>query len=279
VACLGCRTPEEALLSEANDLLDRQAYDEAFPLLTRYVQLRPASPQGYYARGIAYRELGDLQCAVSDFESAISLNPNSTLYRWSRFGILQRRYENLQETAAPQLERPAWETLKSALATLMMGDLEQILRLDPQDLSARLEYALLLNLRGFAREAMTQLDRCVLESPFDPDVRNERGRMLHEMGRYADAIEDYDMAIRYCDNCALVKYNRALSLKKCGDFEGAVAAFKEVVSEDSLDGGAWLNLGELQHLLGRKDAGCVALQKSMSLGIPEARDLYEEKCR
>ncbi len=99
------------------------------------------------------------------------------------------------------------------------------------------------------------------------------------MGRYADAIEDYDMALRYCDSCILVKYNRALSLRKCGRIEEALAGFEEVVIDDSLDGGGWLNLGELQHLVGRRDEGCVSLQKSMSLGIPEARDLYEELCR
>lgn len=283
VACLGCLTSEEILLSQGCDLLDRQEYDQASLVLTKYIQLCPNAPQGYFARGIAYRALGNLHGAEKDFENAVVLNPNSINYRWARFNVLQRRYENIQtylrSFVGTTFERPAWELLRSALATLMMGDLREILRLDPHDISARLEYASVLILRGSLEEALTELDRTVLEAPFEADVRNERGRLLHEMGRYADAIEDYDVALRYCDSCTLVKFNRALSLKECGRVEEALAAFEEVVTEDSLDGAAWLNVGDLQHLLGRRDEGCVSLQKSMNLGIPEARDLYEELCR
>jgi tetratricopeptide (TPR) repeat protein len=279
VTSVGCVTAEEALLAQGEELLSRQEYEAASLLFTRYIQLCPDAPGGYFARGIANRELGKRRGAEADFAKAILLNPNSTYFRWARFKILQGRYESLQSSATTTLERPVSETLRSALSTLMMQDLERILQLDPQDISARLEYASLLSLRGSLEEAMTELDSSVLEAPFDAGVRNERGRLLHEMGRYADAIKDYDVALQYCDSCALVKYNRALSLKKCGRIEEAVAAFQEVVAEDSLDGGAWLNLGELQHMIGRRDDGCVSLRTSMTLGIPEARDLYEELCR
>jgi len=279
VVLIGCLAAEDALLSQGNDLCNLEAYEAASLLFTRYIQFHPKAPEGYFFRGRAYQDMGDLKAAERDFEAAILLNADNTSYRWARYEILRLRYKNLETSAALPLERPAWETLKSALATLMMKDLDGILRLDPHDVAARMEYASLLSLRGSTQEAVFQLDRAVLELPFDPGVRNERGRMLHEVGRYADAITDYDMALRYCDSCTLVKYNRALSLRKCGKMEEAIAAFQEVVMEDSLDGGAWFNLGELQHLLGRSQAGCLSLQKSMSLGIPEARDLYEKKCR
>ena len=279
VTSVGCITAEEALLAQGEDLLSRQEYEAASLLFTRYIQLCPDAPGGCFARGIADRELGMLQGAEEDFAKAILLNPNNTNFRWARFEILQRRYKTLQSSATTTFDRPVWETLMSALSTLMMQDLEEILRVDPGDVSARLEYASLLSLRGSLEEAMTELDRSVLEAPFDVGVRNERGRLLHEMGRYTDAIKDYDVALRYCDSCTLVKYNRALSLKKCGRIEEAVAAFQEVVAEDSLDGGAWLNLGELLHMIGRRDDACVSLHTSMTLGNPEARDLYEELCR
>lgn len=283
VGSVGCLTPEETLFVQGEDLLSRQEYEGASHLFTRYIQLCPDSPRGYYDRGFAYQALGQLQAAEKDFEKAVLLNPNNTDFRWARFKILQRRYENietyLRSFVGTTFERPAWELLKSALTTLMSRDLMDILRLDPHDISARLEYASVLILRGSLEEALTELDTTVLEAPFEADVRNERGRLLHEMGRYANAIEDYDVALRYCDSCTLVKYNRALALKECGRVEEALAAFEEVVTEDSLDGAAWLNVGQLQRLLGRRDEGCVSLQKSMNLGIPEARDLYEELCR
>jgi len=279
VAFVGCRTTEDALLARGNDLLNQQAYAEASFLFTSYIQLCPDAPQGYFARGIVYQETGNLVGAERDFENAILLNPSSTNYRWARYTILKRRYEALLSITTTDVDRPAWQTLKSALATLMMGDLRMILKVDPQDISARLELASVLRLRGSTDEAMTELDRSVLEAPFDPGARNERGKMLHEMGRYSDALEDYDMALRYCDNCTLVNYNRGLALRQCGRLEEAAAAFEEVLTEDSLDGGAWLNLGELQHSLGRSDKACQSLQRSMNLGIPEARDLYEELCR
>ncbi len=102
-------------------------------------------PLGYFARGIAYRESGNLQGAERDFDNAVRLNPTSTSYRWARFEILRRRYENLASLPATNFERPIWGTLKSALLALMMENLRQILHLDPHDVSVRLELASLLN--------------------------------------------------------------------------------------------------------------------------------------
>jgi tetratricopeptide (TPR) repeat protein len=275
----GCRTPEGLLRDEAEKLLVGGAYREACEEFTRYIELSPKDPEGYFYRGVAAWGLGEFDAAESDIARAILLSPANRDFRWTTYRILRDRCEKLQSKAVPPLERPIRETLLLALHTLMRKDLEMLLRLDPHDVSSRFELALVLKKLGLFEEAISELNICIMNMPFDPEFRNERGSLLHEVGKFEDAIEDYDVAIEYGEGPMPAEFNRALSLEKLGRREEAALALQDVVLRDSQDGEAWCLLGKLQHSLGRNAAGCSSLQTSRSLGNAEARDLFEELCR
>jgi len=243
------------------------------------IQLRPESPVAYFSRGLASRELGEIESAQTDFERAVQVEPQNGDFRWERFKILRLRRELLEETDVGELERPVKENLRTVLSLLMRQDLVNIIRLDPYDVTAKMEYALLLSEIGESESALALLDKCVIISPDDPYVLNERGRLLHGMGRYDEAITDYDQALGECDSCSFVLYNKALSLKTSGRIEEAVDALQKVVLADSLDGGAWFMLGECQFLRGENREGCLALRRSVALGEPGALERYHELCR
>ena len=275
----GCLPLEQTLLSEGQDLLDRGCYTEALDRFNRVIRMVPATSEAYYGRGNASTALGWVEAAEHDYDRAILLEPENTAYRWARFEIFRVRGENLDTMNLRPIEQPVQRSLRGVLRALMRQDIDVIVRKDPGDVSARFERALLMELDGEREQAMGQMDICVLESPFDPAIRNERGRMLHERGRYLEAIEDYDAALQWCAECAVIRYNRALSLKLCGKIGEAVEDLQYIVRADSLDGGAWLILGELQHRIGKNAEGCVSLKRSVALGIPEAGDLFERLCR
>ncbi len=255
------------------------AYREAREAYTRLILLRAESPVAYFSRGLAEREMGEIESAQADFERAVQLDPHNADFRWERFKILRLRRELLEETDVGRLEEPVKRNLRSVLSMLMGQDLVNIIRLDEYDVTAKMEYAILLDERGESETALALLDKCVRMSPYDPYVLNERGRLLHRMGRYDDAIRDYAEALRECDSCGFLLFNRALSLKMSGRTGEAVDALQKVIREDSLDGGAWLLLGECRLLRGESREGCLALRKSISLGEPGALERYHELCR
>ena len=275
----GCLPVKETLLMEGTDLLDQGSYTEAFDRFNKAIRLDPATSQAYYGRGDALKALGWLEAAEHDYDRAISLEPENTAYRWARIEIFQLRSAYLDTVDLNAIEKPVQRSLRGVLRVLMRQDLDVIVLKDPEDVSARFERALLMDIDGEREEAMGQMDVCVLERPFDPAIRNERGRMLHKRGEYLEAVEDYDAALKWCEDSAVIRYDRALSLKMCGRIGEAVEDLQYVLRADSLDGEAWLILGEMLHQIGRNAEGCTSLKRSIALGIPEAGDLFEKLCR
>jgi len=54
----------------------KESLREALDLANQALEIDPALPLGYFVRGLAYRDLGDWDRALSALEKAIELNPN-----------------------------------------------------------------------------------------------------------------------------------------------------------------------------------------------------------
>src|SRR5579871_114478 len=52
-----------------------QRYDLAISDFTAAIQLKPSDPNGYFARGLIYRQNGDDELAIADYNSTIRLAP------------------------------------------------------------------------------------------------------------------------------------------------------------------------------------------------------------
>ncbi len=83
----GC---EKNLTEKADDLYAQKEFGLAVEAYTTYLQDFPKDCKSYYNRGRAYEELGDLEKALSDFQSATSCDPSSHLFRMA-VGLCQYR--------------------------------------------------------------------------------------------------------------------------------------------------------------------------------------------
>jgi Flp pilus assembly protein TadD len=273
----GCGSPDQVVFDEGREQLHRQAFAEAYRTFSRYLLMRPDDSDGYLYRGVAASALQQLLEAETDIERAIALSPENMSLRWMHFRLLSQRREILRDSLAAQKGAPyACHTLERVLEILELTDLDQILRLDPEDVDARFERGRTLRSRGELNQAKRDLDIAFQGSPRDPWILNERGRVLHDLGDYEGAVWQYSRALNVCDTCPWLLYNKAFSLKAAGETDDAIDVLKELVSADSTDGEAWFLLAECHMLLGQRSAARNAYLTSASLGIVEAKERLED---
>jgi tetratricopeptide (TPR) repeat protein len=275
----GCISAEQALFYDGEKHIRQLEYKEAYDMFSRYISLCPKSSEGYFNRGLAATGLDSLAEAEADFARAILLDPTNTDARWMRYRILASyRESRAGASEVAKLGRSVQQTMISALTVLMMEDLNMILEIDPFDIAVRAERGALLQKLGRYTEAKRDFDMVLLNSPKDVRTLNERGRLMDELGDYEGALNDYNKALELCDTCTWLLYNKALSLKASGQVVQAAEVLKELIVADSLDGEAWLLLGECRILAGQRDEACAALFRSLELGVDQARELLEELC-
>jgi Flp pilus assembly protein TadD len=280
VLCLivsSCSTPDQVVLDEGREQLNRQEFAAAYQTFTRYLLLRPNDSDGYLCRGIAASALQKFLQAETDIEKAITLATEDRTLRWMHFKLLSRRLETLHDSLAVQM-KPLYavQSLEGAIQILMLTDLDQILRLDPDDTDARYERGKILRNRGQLQEAKHDLEVAFENSQRDPWILNERGRVLHDLGEYDRAVWQYSLGLKICDTCNWLLYNKALSLKAAGQTGDAIDVLTDLVDADSLDGEAWFMLAECHMILGHLSDARIAYARSAALGIVEARERLQD---
>jgi tetratricopeptide (TPR) repeat protein len=246
LACAGCALAEEEIFSKGEEHLRQKEYAKAYDSFTQYLSLSPHSPAAFYNRALAEVGMSRFREALDDLDQTIVLDPHNSDARRMRFRLTSERRETIREdTAVNSTTRPIKENLERALTVFMMDELDALLKYEPQDIWAL----------------------------------NERGRMRQERGEYEAALTDYDAALTVCDTCSWLLYNKALTLRASWRTREALAVLETLVAADSLDGEAWLLLGECNFALGRRKDACDAFRRSMERGIPEAEERYNTLCR
>ena len=276
----GCRTPEQTVFAEGEKQLRRLAFADAETTFTAYIALWPDGPEGYYNRGVARAGQDRFADAMTDFDRVVRISPGDTDARWMRFRIRESYVTALADSVRPDAyERPVFRTLIDALTVLQMEELSALIRYDPYDIAARCERGILLRKTGRYEEARTDLAVALLNAPWDVQSRTERGNLFLDLGDYAAALDDYDAALKACDTCTWLLYNKALAFRGAGRLPDAVQSLEALVAADSLDGGAWFMLGECRMTLGDREGARRAYARSAARGFPEGLERLEELTR
>jgi tetratricopeptide (TPR) repeat protein len=267
----GCLGPRETLLREGHEQLRQAAYVNAYRTFSRYIKEQPEAPEGYFFRGEAASGLELFGEAETDVVRAIGLAPDNIDFRWSHVRILSQRRDKLAEAQDLNwAERPLFAALEQSLALIQLKELDQILRIDPDNVDAHFERGKILRNRGELKEAKRDLDIAFLNAPRDPWILNERGRVLYDLGDYDGAVWQYSVALTVCDTCPWLLYNKALSLKSANRTMEAIETLRDLLLHDSLDGWGWFLLAECHTLLGENTKASREFARSAELGITEA---------
>jgi tetratricopeptide (TPR) repeat protein len=104
-----------------------------------------------------------------------------------------------------------------------LADFERALQIEPHDPGIFRDRALMWQRKGELDKALGDLDHAVRMSFTDPEVYTDRGAVWFEKGRYDRALADFDRAIKINPNLVIAYARRADVLERKGDQEHARA--------------------------------------------------------
>uniref|UniRef100_UPI0040568A10 tetratricopeptide repeat protein n=1 Tax=Alistipes sp. TaxID=1872444 RepID=UPI0040568A10 len=199
-----------------------QQYQEAIRTLNILLRADPEAYEGYFWRGIAKYQLGDLLGADADFSIALEKNPVFTIaytYRAitrSRLGNYDDALQDFQEAIdlRPDLPNPYYSRGITRLLNQQfeeaIEDFDQFILQENKVADAYLNRGVAYLYLKDTLRAYENFDTAIRTNREYPESYNRRGALYLEQERYAEAEADFDRAIA-CDSTYLRSYfNRAL---------------------------------------------------------------------
>jgi CHAT domain-containing protein/Tfp pilus assembly protein PilF len=193
----------------ANVYFVLKRYDESKADLDALVTLLPQDAAALVDRARTLWAGGDVAAAEADFAAAKKLNPQYAVPYQTRMSLLmgaQKWEQAAQECAdlAVAIPAKAAEALLDRSANLQqlghldeaLADAQSAFQKSPAWALAARRIAELQKLRGDHVAATLAYDDAVRLAPHDMDHRLWRGETLVKVGRYADALADFDAVLK-----------------------------------------------------------------------------------
>ncbi len=216
--------------------LENNQSAEAIDDLSVAIRLKPDSEaQPYLARGSAYLRLNKPELAMLDFDVAVRLEPDNWGAHMARAEMLEheKQYDEaiLDFNAALKIRPKNLRTLSErALANQLNGDFdeaaadfERIGRLKGSESSVLGQLCETLSRSSKPDMAVYQCSRVLALTPYDGTALQARGIANFRLGKYADALRDFDQAARTYPTDADYLYERGTARIKTGDSKGGQA--------------------------------------------------------
>jgi len=237
---------------------NRGLNEPALTALERAVSLNPDNANAHYLMAFVLGDMGRHQDARASSKRAIQLNP--PLAR-AQTNLSLERYRAERQSAEQRLrDQPVPEVAEgSELAHFNLG---LAFRQKGYYAEALREYRLAIERgedRRLVRQAMAEVyllkrdftdalelyESLIQEVPDSPKLWNERGVVLHQAGRTAEALTSYRQATEVDPRYALAWNNVGVVLAHQSDTEEAIEAFRKALQLTSMFVGARLNLALL----------------------------------
>jgi superkiller protein 3 len=224
------------------------SFREAIKLKTDYAE-------AYDKLGQALFNQGKVFDSITEFKNAVDIDPRLT-EAWYDLGFA---FENI--TTEEKLKDD--EKTRKKLAKTNVKDAEaayrKALEVQPENdipARARSHFRLGVLLRDEAvkagqgdaanlKEAMLHLEAANKLDTDYPAARNELGRLYDIIGRYPEAVEQYDLAIRGDKNYAEAYSNRGVAYWKQGNWDNALRDTLKATEVDPRFAGGHYNFAEV----------------------------------
>ncbi|HUG67929.1 MAG TPA: tetratricopeptide repeat protein [Pirellulaceae bacterium] len=204
------QNPENVAVHQAlaTTYASTKKYDEAIKHLGKAIELAPENALNYAMRAEVYEAQEKYDEALADLTQALKVQPNNggALLARARLHYLR---ENLDEARADinQLlqERPGLSQgilLRSMIEAAdgdfqkAIVDLQNILRADPTNVDLQLQLAAFYVADERPRKAIQVLSGIIAADEGNWRALRSRGDALLSVGKHAEAIQDYDQALK-----------------------------------------------------------------------------------
>src|SRR6202044_1091018 len=136
-----------------------------------------------------------------------------------------------QELAAAYFGRGMAYSLKTQ-PDLAIQDLDQVLKLTPDDATAFDERGAAYFSKGDFDHALTDFNQSIRLNPNDFTAYNNRGTIYYALSQWAKAVADFTLAIGLNPNVGRIYLSRAFALDKLGQQDQAKADYAKAIRLD-----------------------------------------------
>jgi protein O-GlcNAc transferase len=223
---------------------------EALTSYDRALALAPNSIESWYGRGMTLLAIGRLEEAIGSFDRVIVAKPDFTQVHLLRAKLLA------------DLGRHA----------VALEGMDNLLAIMPGFAEAWLGRSNILFECKRYQEALAGVERALALKPSLSEAWLSRGNVLNELKRYDDALTAFDQALALNPHLAGVWLGCGNVLNELTRYDDALAAYdKELAAWPSL-AEAWLGRGNVLNALKRYEQAFAAFDRALALvpGLAEA---------
>ncbi|MBS0469996.1 MAG: tetratricopeptide repeat protein [Proteobacteria bacterium] len=280
-----------APLARAIGFLQKGQWAQAEQALAPYLATRTRDPDGLQLLGVVRAAQGHYEEAEALYRRSLAIRPNQPNV-YINFGKMLLGTGRVQDAVTllragtRAMPNHADMMLVLAEAQIAFGEnefaertLRAILKLRPNEPSAALSLSGILNQSGRTAESETLL-RAALTSELQPQLRaaleHNLGVALKLQRRYADALGQFDAALKRSPDLQAAHSNRANTLSHLGRQEEAAASYREALKRNPRHLASHQELNALLYRMGR-DGEFLRSYDDALKQIPEAPDLLAAK--
>lgn len=214
----------KAHLKLAKMQLFLKEYKGAFAEINTVLRQDAMNPEGYFLKGVIYKNLLDTTRAISSFLTALQVMPDykdpimqlGLLYSYKKNPVALKYFDNAY-------------------------------KLDPKDVSPIYAKGMYYQEQGKYEEAKAFYKECILKDIAYADAYFSSGWILMQQDSLEKAKRQYDLATKQDPTNAAAYYNRGLCSEMMGDKQGAAADYKQALTFDEKYKEAKEGLKRLEH--------------------------------
>jgi Tfp pilus assembly protein PilF len=219
---------------------------DSLTLWNDLISQRQDIPVAYLNRGLAEYDAGDRQAALTDFDTAVRLNP------WSD--------QALNSRAAVHVSLGNQEAA--------LRDFDEAVRLKPQNSTYLINRGIFKRNTQDLAGALRDFDTVIEQNPRDARALRERADAHRMQGNWAGAIADYEAVLRLRPGDSSTAFLLGAVLVETGDCEQAVAMLDHAISLGCKDPApAYYLQARAYQKMGRMDLAKEFLRRAQELGF------------
>ncbi|MGE0077974.1 MAG: tetratricopeptide repeat protein [Bacteroidales bacterium] len=229
---------------KGEEFLSQQRFNEALPYLNTLIGIDSTLFEGWFLRGVAKYNLGDVQGAISDFDKTIRINPvfaqahhykSIALTRTSQYKQAMKEID-----AALDLKPNSSEFLfTQGITYFQMQDylkaieiFSRVIKLDSSNPDVWINRGSARLLSGDTLGALSDYNLAIRVNPFYANSYSRRGILNAEINKLNLALTDLDQAISLDPQSIDNYFNRALVYHNLKQPQKALEDLNKVLSFD-----------------------------------------------
>jgi len=251
------KDPAAALLSEAEDDIEKQNYVAAEPLLKKYLEAQPDDYSGWYYLGFAYRGLDRREDSIAAYRKSVTLKPDvfeSNLNLGLALAATgNAEAERFLQTATMLKPTSSGEAEGHKRAWMALGRLLQTSK--PEEAVRAFQEAAALDLK-------------------DPEPHLAAGNIL-EKQHSSEAEKEYQQALAAAPDSADSTAALANLYLQQHRFADAEVMLRKMTTSRPNDASAHLELGRLLAISGKNDEAVAELETGLKLEPADSKAQHD----